>query len=77
MDLISIIIPYFKKKIYIKSTLSSILNQSYKKFEIIIIYDDSSKTDLLYLKELSKKDQRIKLFINKIILEQEFQEKKE
>ena len=65
MDLISIIIPYFKKKIYIKSTLSSILNQSYKKFEIIIIYDDSSKTDLLYLKELSKKDQRIKLFINK------------
>ncbi len=65
MDLISIIIPYYNKKKYIKSTLSSILNQSYKKFEILIIYDDPSKVDLKYIKKLIKKDKRIKLKINR------------
>ena len=64
MDLISIIIPYFKKKKYIKSTLVSILNQSYKKFEILIIYDDPSNEDLEYLKNLIKIDTRIKLIEN-------------
>ena len=43
MDLISIIIPYYKKKKYIKPTILSILKQSYQKFEVIIIYDDSCK----------------------------------
>ena len=39
-DLVSIIIPYYKKKKYILKTINSILNQSYNQFEIIIIYDD-------------------------------------
>lgn len=64
MDLISIIVPYYKKKKYIKSTLKSILNQSYKRFEIIIIYDDNSKDDLRYLKKLIKLDNRIKIIEN-------------
>ena len=38
--LVSVIIPYHKKKFYFKKTINSILNQSYKKFEIILIYDD-------------------------------------
>lgn len=65
MDLISIIIPYFKKKKYINKTIKSILKQTYKKFEIIIIYDDTSKKDLPYLKKLIKIDKRIKLIVNK------------
>ncbi|MGL3827286.1 glycosyltransferase family 2 protein [Candidatus Pelagibacter communis] len=64
MDLISIIIPYYKKRKYIKSTLISILNQSYRKFEILIIYDDSSIEDLEFLKNLIKIDPRIKLIKN-------------
>ena len=39
-DLVSIIIPYFKKKEFIKQTINSITQQTYKKYEIIIIYDD-------------------------------------
>ena len=65
MKLVSIIIPYYKKKSYIEQTLKSILKQKYKYFEILIIYDDNSKKDLPFLKTLKKKDKRIKLFINK------------
>ena len=65
MDLVSIIIPYYRKKEYITSSINSVLNQSYKHFELIIIYDDSNHEDLLILKNLKKKDKRIKLFINK------------
>lgn len=65
MSLVSIIIPYFRKKKYILETINSVINQSYKKFEIIIIYDDDKKTDLEFIKKISQKDKRIKLVINK------------
>ena len=50
MHLITIIIPYFKKKKFIKETLLSVLNQTYKNFEVIIVYDDLDHTDLNYIK---------------------------
>lgn len=65
MNLVSVIIPFYKKKKYFKKTLSSIINQSYKKLEIFIIYDDTNKEDLEFLKKQSKADKRIKLVINK------------
>jgi teichuronic acid biosynthesis glycosyltransferase TuaG len=65
MELISIIIPYYKKKRYIELSINSALEQTYKNFEIIIIYDDESKEDLNLLKNIIKKDKRIKLVINK------------
>ena len=65
MKLVSIIIPYYKKKRYIKQTLQSILRQKYKNFEILIIYDANNTEDLLLIKELKEKDNRIKLITNK------------
>ena len=65
MDTVTVIIPYFKKKKFIKSTLKSVLGQSYKKLEIIIIYDDEDKTDLTYLTSLKKLDKRIDIIVNK------------
>lgn len=65
MDLVTVIIPYFKKKKFIKETLSSVLIQTYKKLEIIIIYDDEDQSDLKYLKKLKNSDKRISLIINK------------
>tara|TARA_Y100000590_G_scaffold406884_1_gene496594 strand:+ start:107 stop:301 length:195 start_codon:yes stop_codon:yes gene_type:complete len=50
--LISVVIPYFKKRKYIKRTINSLLNQSYKNFEIIIVYDDLDLNDLVYIKML-------------------------
>ncbi len=41
------------------------LKQTFKKFEIIIIYDDDSKEDLNFVKKIKKLDKRIKLYINK------------
>ena len=38
---VSIIIAYHRKKKYFKKTLNSILSQTYKKYEIILIYDDN------------------------------------
>ena len=67
MDLISIVIPYFKKKKYFLRTLQSIFEQTYKYFEIIIIYDDQNKDDLNYIKMIKKKYMKfkIKIIINK------------
>ena len=55
MEKVSIIIPYFNKKDYIHSTLNSVFKQTYKNFEILIIYDDPSKKDLDLIKELKKR----------------------
>ena len=54
MKLVSVIIPYYKKK-YISKTLNSIINQSYKKYEIIIIYDDENLDEFIFLKNITKK----------------------
>ena len=65
MDLVSIIIPYYKKKKYIELAINSVIQQTYKNFELIIVYDDENKEDLNFLKKIIKKDKRIKLYINK------------
>ena len=64
-DLVSIIIPYYKKKLYIKRALHSVYNQTYQKFEIIIVYDDANPKELFFLQELIKKKHNIKIIINK------------
>ena len=64
MDLVSVVIPYFKKKEYIDRCIQSILRQNYKKFEIIIIYDGEDLTDLTYLMNIAKKDKRIHIIKN-------------
>ena len=44
MKLVTIIMPFYKKRSYIYRSIKSAINQTYKKIEIIIIYDD---TDIL------------------------------
>jgi len=65
MDKVSIIIPYFNKKRFIEKTIKSILNQTYKNFEVIIIYDDIKKDDLSFINSFKYLDKRIKIIINK------------
>ena len=64
-DLISVIIPYYKKKKFIEETIKSVLDQTYQNFEIIIVYDDVDHQDLPYLNKIKNFDKRINLFINK------------
>jgi len=65
MDLISVITPYYKKKKFINQTINSVLRQTYKNFELIIIYDDKNKSDLTFIKQITKKDKRVKIIDNK------------
>jgi teichuronic acid biosynthesis glycosyltransferase TuaG len=64
MPEISVITPYFNKINYIKKTINSVLNQTYKNFELIIIYDDKKNDDLKILNNFKKKDKRIKIIVN-------------
>ena len=64
MELVSIILPYYKKRKFIQKTINSILAQTYKNFEIIIIYDDENLTDFLLLESIKKADSRIFLLRN-------------
>ena len=54
-NLITIIIPYFKKKSFFKETINSVYNQTYKNYEVILIYDDIDKSELEYAKYILKK----------------------
>ena len=64
MDLVSVIIPYYKKRNFVKETIISVINQSYNHLEILIIYDDTNLNDLEFIKEISKLDNRIKILNN-------------
>jgi teichuronic acid biosynthesis glycosyltransferase TuaG len=63
--LTSIIIPYYKKKLFFEDTINSILNQTYYNFEIIVIYDDTDKSELNFVKKTLSKLHRYKIIINK------------
>ncbi len=63
--LVSVIIPYSKKIKYIESTINSVLDQTYRNLEIILIHDDPGNKDFRYLIKLKNKDKRIKLIRNK------------
>lgn len=59
---ISIIVPVFNAKPYLISILDSVLNQSYKNFELIFVNDGSVDDSLELLLEIQKKDSRIKVY---------------
>ena len=68
-DFISIIIPYHKKRNFFKETIESINKQSFKNFEVIIIYDDTDKLELNYVKKTLRNFKfKKKLIINKKII---------
>ena len=64
MDLISVIIPYYKKKKFIDYSIKSVINQTYSNIEIILIYDDEDKSDLKYLNDNYSSNKKIKIIIN-------------
>jgi len=64
MDLVSVILPYFKKKEFIEDSINSVLKQTYKNLEIIIIYDDTDHKDLSIIKKLKSYDRRINYILN-------------
>lgn len=68
--LISVVMPVYNGEKYLKESIESILNQSYKNFEFIIIDDASTDDSLKIIKKYAKKDKRIKLLQNKTNLKE-------
>lgn len=64
-NLVSVIIPFYKNKLFFNECLESVYNQSYKKKEIFIIYDDEKLEDLKFIKKAISKKKNIKIIINK------------
>ena len=58
-DLISVIVPIYKVEKYLSNCIDSILNQTYKQLEIILIDDESPDRCPEICEEYKKKDARI------------------
>lgn len=60
-DLISIIVPVYNVEEYIEKCVNSIINQTYKNIEIILVDDGSKDNSGKICDELKQKDSRIKV----------------
>ena len=61
---VSIIMPYYKIG-YIDETINSILNQTFKEFEIIIVDDELSEDSSKVLRRVEQLDSRVNILKNK------------
>ncbi|MCQ2788781.1 MAG: glycosyltransferase [bacterium] len=61
-ELISIVTASYNYENYIKETIESVLCQTYKNWELIIVDDGSKDNSLNVISEYCKKDERIKLY---------------
>jgi len=62
---ISVIMPVYNEERFLDESIQSILNQTFKDFEFIIVNDASTDNSLNIIKEYQKKDTRIKIINNK------------
>lgn len=62
--LVSIITPLYNSEKYIEETIESLLNQTYKNWEMLIVDDCSKDNGVEIVNEYVLKDKRIKLFRN-------------
>src|SRR3989344_7971206 len=64
LPLVSIVMPVYNAGDFLVEAVKSILNQTYKNFEFIIVDDASTDSSYSILKQYARKDKRIKLFNN-------------
>ena len=62
---VSVIIPVYNSEKYLEQTIQTILKQSLKEFELILVNDGSSDKSLSICKEYETKDKRIKVIDKK------------
>ena len=59
--LVSVIIPTYSRPVFLKRCIDSVLNQSYKNIEVLLINDGSKDCTLQICNMLARKDTRIKV----------------
>lgn len=65
MQLISVIMPYYRKIDSVNRTIKSVVNQTYKKFELIIVYDDETLDDYHKIKKIIGNNKKIRIIKNR------------
>ena len=63
-NLISIAMCTYNGERFLNEQISSILEQTYRNFELVIVDDNSKDNTINIIKEYQSKDNRIKLFQN-------------
>ncbi|MGL5965216.1 MAG: glycosyltransferase [Fusobacteriaceae bacterium] len=56
---VSVVIPVYNVELYLREALNSVINQTLKEIEIIVVNDGSTDSSLEIIKEYEKKDNRI------------------
>ena len=64
--LVSIVLPTFNGEEFLAQSIESVLKQSYKNLELIIVNDCSTDSTPRIIEEFAKKDSRIKIIHNAI-----------
>lgn len=64
-DLVSIVMPAHNSEKYIEEAIRSVLAQTYKNWELLVVDDASTDSSVNIVKRFIKEDNRIKLFKNK------------
>ena len=63
--LVSVVMPTYNSERFLGDAIESIINQTFRDFEFIIVADKSSDRSYLILDDYAKKDNRIKVFMEK------------
>ena len=59
--LVSVIVPVYNVNLYLKQCVDSILSQTYKKLEILLVDDGSTDNSGMICDDYAKIDQRVKV----------------
>lgn len=60
-SLVSVVVPIYNQERYLNKSIPSIINQTYKNLDIVLVNDGSTDTSINIIKEYAKKDSRIQV----------------
>jgi glycosyltransferase involved in cell wall biosynthesis len=63
-DLVSVILPTYKRNAFLATAIKSLLAQSYQKFEVLVVDDEPSRATEILVKNFQ--DKRLKYIANQI-----------
>ena len=62
---ISVIVPIYNAELYLEQCIESVLNQTLRDIELLLIDDGSTDSSFLICEKYKKRDNRIQLYTNK------------
>lgn len=68
INLISVIVPVYNVENYLQSCIKSLLNQSYKKLEIVLVDDGSTDSSGIICDSFRKKYKNIQVIHKKMVV---------